>query len=60
MVDNADELVVIKEHSVSFRACFELDLTLVMNGTSLAHDICAGSHQCYWATATYEVINHIT
>lgn len=39
---------------------FELDLTGVMNGASPIHDIQAESHQCLWATAWYEVINHAT
>ena len=39
---------------------FELDLTGVMNGASPIHDMQAESHQCLWATARYEVINHAT
>lgn len=48
--------LVITEHNVG------LSLTLqgVMNGASPIHDIQAASHQCLWATARYEVINHST
>lgn len=51
-----NQRLVITEHNVG------LSLTLqgVMNGASPIRDIQAASHQCLWATARYEVINHAT